>query len=168
LMYHFEEIKRGQTYEKIIPLETANGYITDGTELPVHAVVSGEIHLTERDEKEKLEEPEVEQFEFEDETKVVIEATSGVSITKSVISPQGEVAEHGDEVTWQLEVNIPKKNKGQIFLKPDEPIQITDHLPEELTFEGMEDGLDPNQDGKTLTWEFPVDSLEEQEISDGT
>src|SRR5699024_10355414 len=34
--------------------------------------------------------------------------------------------------------------------------------------EGMEDGLDPNQDGKTLTWEFPVDSLEEQEISDGT
>ncbi|WP_182201150.1 isopeptide-forming domain-containing fimbrial protein [Paraliobacillus salinarum] len=164
LTYHFDEIKRGQMYEKIISLNTKNGYIPNDTSVDVTASLTGEIHYTENDEKEEGQAGTVVPVNLEDSGTMTLKATGGISIKKSIVSPMTGVAERGDIVTWQIDVAIPKKDRGQLFLQPGENIVITDTLPNDLTFQQMISGDSYTSiQGNVITWEFPTESFAEQE-----
>src|SRR5699024_10682806 len=66
LKYHFDEIKRGQMHEKIISLNTVNGYIPDDKTVDINVSISGDVHYTENDEKEEAQKGDVVPFEYED------------------------------------------------------------------------------------------------------
>src|SRR5690625_4529517 len=82
LMYHFDEMKRGQMYEKIIALQTTNGYIPDDTSIEVDASITGEVHYTENDEKEEAEKGDVVLFEYADHGSMDIKASGALSLSK--------------------------------------------------------------------------------------
>src|SRR5690625_297062 len=135
LAYHFDEIKRGQMYEKIISLNTESGYIPEDTSIDIKASINGDIHYTENDEKEEAQKGDVVPFEYEDNGSMLITASGALSLSKFRVNeseneyPNASIVAAREEVLWKLELEIPKKDRGQLFLNPDEKITITDILP---------------------------------------
>src|SRR5690625_4820555 len=170
LAYHFDEIKRGQMYEKIISLNTESGYIPEDTSIDIKASINGDIHYTENDEKEEAQKGDVVPFEYEDNGSMLITASGALSLSKFRVNeseseyPNASIVAAGEEVLWKLELEIPKKDRGQLFLNPDEKITITDTLPAELEYVEIHSGDEPTSvDNQTLTWEFDVDDFNIQE-----
>src|SRR5690625_475083 len=170
LTYQFDEIKRGQTYERIISLNTENGYITDDMSVEVNASISGEIHYTENDEKEEAQKGDVVPLEYEDSGSMLITSSGALSLSKFRVNDSEDeygdssIVARGQEILWKLELEIPKKDRGQLFLNPDEKITITDTLPAELEYVEIHSGDEPTSvDNQTLTWEFDVDDFNIQE-----
>src|SRR5690625_1646133 len=169
LAYHFDEIKRGQMYEKIISLNTESGYIPEDTSIDIKASINGDIHYTENDEKEEAQKGDVVPFEYEDNGSMLITASGALSLSKFRVNeseneyPNASIVAAGEEVLWKLELEIPKKDRGQLFLNPDEKITITDILPAELDYVEVVSGDEPASiDNKTLSWEFDADDFENQ------
>src|SRR5699024_8969628 len=158
LIYHFEEIKRGQMYEKIISLNTKNGYIPNNTSVEVEASITGEVHYTENDEKEEAEKGDVVPFEYADHGSIDIKASGALNLSKFQVDEgennkrDGSIVNRGEEVLWKLELEIPKKDRGQLFLNPDEKITITDTMPSQLEYVEIHSGNEPTSlDNQTLT-----------------
>src|SRR5699024_9740138 len=170
LKYHFDEIKRGQMHEKIISLNTVNGYIPDDKTVDINVSISGDVHYTENDEKEEAQKGDVVPFEYEDNGSMNIKASSALSLSKFQVDENennkndGSIVNRGDTILWKIELEIPKKEKGQLFLNPDKKITITDTLPEQLDYNGVVSGDKPTSiDGQTITWEFNEEDFETQE-----
>src|SRR5690625_3532138 len=118
LAYHFDEIKRGQMYEKIISLNTESGYIPEDTSIDIKASINGDIHYTEKDEKEEAQKGDVVPFEYENNGSMLITASGALSLSKFRVNeieseyPNASIVAAGEEVLWKLELEIPKKDRG--------------------------------------------------------
>lgn len=151
LTYNFDTLKTGQTYDVMIKVDTKNGYIPNGTELEAKASF-------ESDEREKVQ----------DEAVVTVSASSAISVNKKFTGTIWEDNEwkeappKPDRITiWEIKVEIPKKDIGQMYLKEGSKIIVTDTLPDGLTFEAAPYGV--RQEGNKLIWEFDAPNLDQQD-----
>src|SRR5699024_10974922 len=173
LIYHFDEIKRGQMYERMISLHTKNGYILNDTAINVSAHISGEVHYTENDEKEEAQKGDIVSFNYKDKASMNLKASGGLSLSKSHVDAKGvpipndSVVSRGEKILWKLTLKIPKKQRGQLFLKPGEKITITDTLPTQIQYNSVTSGDKPTKvEGQKITWEFDAEDLETQNKKD--
>lgn len=65
-----------------------------------------------------------------------------------------------------MELSIPKRSKGQMYLEPGEEIVLKDTLPNHLVYQRVKEGAAPTTKGQELTWTFQAPSIEEQKQSD--
>ncbi|HEY4599751.1 MAG TPA: prealbumin-like fold domain-containing protein [Cerasibacillus sp.] len=165
LTYEFDKLKTGQTYDVIIKVETKNGYTPNGTKLEAKASF-------ESDEREKVQ----------GEALVTVISSSAISVNKMFTGEvwngvEGEwqkIAPFPDHITkWLIEVEIPKNDIGQMYLKEGSKVVITDTLPDGLSYDlsyvwGTNDLSSPREEGDQLIWEFDAPSLEEQESTEGS
>ncbi|WYQ42641.1 SpaA isopeptide-forming pilin-related protein [Bacillus sp. FSL W7-1321] len=154
LVYQFERLQAGQTYENIIKLATTNGLMANGTELGVQASF------------------EADQFdEVQDTATVVIDASTTISASKRYTEARGNdrnLPIPNAQTVWKMKVDIPKNNTGQNYLEPGSQITVVDTLPNGLTYHSTSTGPEPEQTGNTLTWTFEAPSIEEQEAAEDT
>ncbi|GIN08649.1 hypothetical protein J1TS1_27940 [Shouchella clausii] len=154
LVYQFERLQAGQTYENIIKLATTNGLMANGTELGVQASF------------------EADQFgEVQDTATVVIDASTTISASKRYTEARGNdrnLPIPNAQTVWKMKVDIPKNNIGQNYLEPGSQITVVDTLPNGLTYHSTITGPEPEQTGNTLTWTFEAPSIEEQEAAEDT
>ncbi|MDO7270250.1 SpaA isopeptide-forming pilin-related protein, partial [Shouchella clausii] len=154
LIYQFDTLQAGQTYENIIKLATTNGLIANGTELGVQASF------------------EADQFdEVQDTATVVIEASTTISASKRYTEARGNdrnIPIPNAQTVWEVKVDIPKNNTGQNYLEPGTQITVVDTLPDGLSYHSTITGPEPEQTGNTVTWTFEAPSIEEQEAAEDT
>lgn len=148
LTYTFDELKSGQTYERIIKLHTANGMSANGTSVIVKSELklgNGDVDISQTDSAVKK-----------------IKSSHSMAIQKAVLTTK-KIPTLGSTVSWVIKVSVPKNKTGQMYLKPGTKISVHDELPEGLTFTKSQSGTpSPTISGKKLTWMFDAPSLEEQ------
>ncbi|GAF63280.1 hypothetical protein BTS2_0171 [Bacillus sp. TS-2] len=154
LVYQFDALQAGQTYENIIKLTTTNGLIANGTELEVQASF------------------EAEQFDtVQDLATVVIDASTSISASKRYTEARGNdrnIPIPNAQTVWEMKVDIPKNSIGQNYLEPGSQITVVDTLPNGLSYHSMVEGPEPERNGNILTWTFEAPSIEEQEAAEDT
>ncbi len=151
LIYQFDSIAAGQTYENIIRLSTENGYIVDGTALDVTASFVAN-----------------EQVELTDSATIMVEATNPISLSKSYKRTLGNnlnIPTPNSQTVWEITIDVPKNNLGQHYIDENEHITIVDTLPPGLAYHSTISGPEPEQNGNELIWTFDAPSFEEQEQS---
>src|SRR5690625_3285318 len=149
LVYIFDTLKTGQTYENIIKLKTKNGITPNDTELNVNASFEAE-----------------EQEKIEDSVSVLVTASSAINVSKQFVTLHGEDSKiplPNKQTVWKIKADMPKTKTGQLYLKEGSEIQIVDELPSGLTYHSMKEGPEPSQEGNQLIWTFDVPTLDEQE-----
>ncbi|TSB48561.1 SpaA isopeptide-forming pilin-related protein [Alkalicoccobacillus porphyridii] len=154
LVYQFDTLQAGQTYENIIKLTTTNGLIANGSELEVQASF------------------EADQFdEVQDTATVVVDASTTISASKRYTEARGNdrnIPIPNAQTVWVMNVDIPKNSTGQNYLEPGSQITVVDTLPNGLSYHSMVDGPEPEQSGNVLTWTFEAPSIEDQEAAEDT
>lgn len=154
LEYHFDMLPSGITYEKIIKVSTENGYLENNKELEVK---SNLILQTAKGEKNQV-----------DRAKSKINASNSVTMSKKVSKTErggkASIPTLNSWIEWEVKVNIPYKETGQMYLKPGSKIIIEDTLPSGISFERMNTNYNyqPKISKNKLTWEFVAPSIEEQ------
>ncbi|WP_307724221.1 adhesive domain-containing protein [Cerasibacillus quisquiliarum] len=159
-VYEFsDQLRAGETYEKIIKVKTENLNSPNGAELNAIAT----LQVTDKEQTQ----------EFIDDATVKINSSGAINISKEYIR-----AEKNQEtilaptlnsyIRWEITVDIPKKDIGQMYLKEGSKIVITDTLPQGIEFTKMnrQSAPQPTQNGNKLTWEFDAPSLLGQGESD--
>ncbi len=152
LIYEFDTLKTGQTYESMIKLKTINGVTLDGTTLDMKVSFEAE-----------------EQEKIEDEASVIVNASSPVNISKQFTTIHGEDSKiplPNSNTVWKIKVDIPKSSTGQLYLEEDSQIRIVDELPDGLTYHSVLQGPVPVQENNKLIWVFDAPSIEDQEAAD--
>lgn len=154
LNYHFDSIIPGETYERTLMLETKNGHIVNGKKLSV------EGKMIINDEKT-----------FTDSDSTLVVASNEVSINSSIgrieKNQEATIPTIGSWIEWKTKVNIPKKDKGQMYLDPNHKLLVEATIPDGLTFQKMSNNAKKPisiKNGK-LTWELDVPTLLEQEAT---
>lgn len=156
LVYNFESLKSGQTYEKIIKIKTKNGFMKNDEKIPI----SAKLFVTHNGESDYQG----------TNTETMVNTSGAVHISKQVkrIEYQGEIdlAKPNGDILWEVKISVPHKKEGQLFLDPSGTILVGDQLPKGLTFSKME-GLEENLKPKTISeefigWELPAPEYEEQ------
>ncbi|CAM4158756.1 adhesive domain-containing protein [Lederbergia lenta] len=156
LIYEFDSIRSGRSYETLIKVNTENGISPQGAELTAQASF-------EANNQPKITEDAV----------VKIDASSSISVSKKFKETRlsGKVQKApfpGSYTIWDIKVSIPKKDIGQMYLKEGSKIVIKDTFSNGLTFyDVMDDTPTPTLSGRTLTWEFDAPTLAEQMQADG-
>lgn len=160
LVYEFsDQLRAGETYEKIIKVKTENLISPNGAEL--NAVAT--LQVTDKEQTQ----------EFVDDATVRINASGSVSVSKKYKETRlgGNVQKApfpGSYTIWDIKVSIPKKDVGQMLLKEDSKIVITDTFSRGLTYyDVMNNTPEPTVSGRTLTWELDAPSIAEQMEADG-
>jgi len=106
---------------------------------------------------------------------MLMKASGAISLSKFRVETDdgtfkygnNSIVRRGDQVRWRLELEIPKKNRGQLFLNPDEKIIVTDTLPAGLEYvESLENPISVN--GQTIMWEFKPDDFDTQDETKDT
>lgn len=154
--YHFDKLYSGQTYEKIITVDTENGYIPNGT------IIKTEANLTFESNEEKLNQ--------KSNAEVTLVASSGISVSKvmdkSQLDDKNSVPTPGGSLRWSISASVSHKKTGQMYLKPGSEIIVRDILPKGLTYDAtkLEPGTGKAEIGPKgeLIWRFIVPSIEEQ------
>ncbi|KGX84743.1 SpaA isopeptide-forming pilin-related protein [Pontibacillus litoralis] len=156
LVYQFtDELKAGQTYEKIVEADTKYGVSPAGASLEAIATLQTETK------------------EFFDNAIVNINASSAVSVSKEYKQARlgGEVvkAPFPESFTiWDIKVSVPKKDVGQMYVQEGSKIIIQDTFSSGLKFHDvMNDTPQPTVTGNTLTWEFDAPTIQEQMQAEG-
>lgn len=148
LTYHFDELKSGQTYERIIKLNTENGMMLNGTVISIKTKLHLENELTSA-------EPYME-------AKKKIKSGHSIVIEK-VAMKSAKPPKPGSTVSWKINVSIPKCQTGQLYLKEGTEIKVIDTLPKGLEFIKSQIGTDkPTVNQNKLIWTFKAPSLAEQ------
>lgn len=159
LIYGFESLKSGQTYEKIIKIKTENGFMKNYEKIPISAGLivtnNGETNYQGSN------------------TETMVNASGAAHISKQVkrIEYQGEtdLAKPNGDILWEVKISVPYKKEGQLFLDPASTIFVGDQLPKGLTFskmEGKEENLKPKIiSDEFIGWELPAPEYEEQKNS---
>ncbi|MBT2653232.1 SpaA isopeptide-forming pilin-related protein [Oceanobacillus sp. ISL-73] len=148
LVYEFDSINTGQTYENIIKLQTANGITPNGTELDIAASFEAD-----------------QQALVNDTAQVVIDASTTVSASKQFTSAIGNdrnLPIPGSGTVWKMKADIPKSSIGQSYLEEGSDITVIDTLPDGLSYDSMREGPEPVQNGNQLIWKFEAPSIQEQ------
>ncbi|MCC2249809.1 LPXTG cell wall anchor domain-containing protein [Virgibacillus sp. AGTR] len=151
LVYEFDTLKTGQTYEKIIKLQTSNGFTPDGTELEISASF-------EADEQKKVD----------DNALVVVDASNPINITKRFTDVQGNernLPTPNSQTVWEINVDIPKNSTGQLYIDENSQITVIDTLPDGLSYDSTINGPEPEQNGNQLIWTFDAPSFDDQETA---
>lgn len=169
LTYYFETLENGQIMETIIPIETKNIITKDGTELKMDVKLNGSVVQTENDKGEEGEKDPKPIEEIKDDAITKVRSSIETTLTKkfkeNLTNKENTVAFPGDEVVWEIDVIIPKKEVGQENL---EKVTITDELPTELQYIGMlDDGTEPSRQGNKLTWDFDIRDFGDQAETQG-
>src|SRR5690625_2587078 len=149
LVYTFDTLKTGQTYENIIKLKTKNGITPNDTELNINASFEAE-----------------EQEKIEDSASVLVTASSAINVSKQFLTLHDEDSKiplPNKQTVWKIKADMPKTKTGQLYLKEGSEIQIVDELPTGLTYHSMKEGPEPSQEGNLLIWTFDAPTLDEQE-----
>lgn len=156
LLYEFNSIKAGRSYETQIKVNTENGISPHGAELTAQASFEAD-----------------NQPEITDDATITVNASNTVSVTKKFkeVRLSGNVQKApfpGSFTIWDIKVSIPKKDVGQMFIKEGSKIVIRDTFSSGLTFyDVMDNSPQPSVSGRTLTWEFDAPSIAEQMTADG-
>lgn len=148
LTYEFDSLKSGRSYETFINVDTINGFSPTGTELTIGATFEA-----------------TEQELITDNATVIVEASGAITSSKQFLRVKENttnLAYPNSTTLWEIKLNIPKKDNGQLYAKEGTQIIVTDSIPAGLTYESMEIGPNPTQSGNELTWTFDVPSLEDQ------
>ncbi|SEN91318.1 Cna protein B-type domain-containing protein [Amphibacillus marinus] len=151
LIYQFDTLASGQTYDKLIRLSTENGLIPNGTTLVATATFSAN-----------------EQAALTDDATINIEASTSIVASKNYLRAEGNprnIAVPNSRTVWSIRVNIPKSNIGQGYLEEGSQITIVDNIPQGLTYHSTASGPEPDITGNQLSWTFDVPSYEEQVLS---
>ncbi|MGY4688555.1 MSCRAMM family protein [Salibacterium sp. K-3] len=152
LIYQFESIETGQTYETMLEVDTANGTSPNNAALEAEASFSAD-----------------QQTPITDNAVVNITTSSAVDVSKSFLEVENNdlnIPSPGARTLWEIQVDLPKNDKGQMYMKEGSQVVLEDTIPSGLTFDGMETGPAPQQNGKTLTWNFDAPTLNEQQNAD--
>ncbi|SFM46563.1 anchor [Gracilibacillus orientalis] len=152
LIYSFDSIDTGRSYERLLKIDTENGFSPNGHELAAQATFQSN-----------------EQLPVSDDAIVTIESSSSASVSKQYLSVQGNdnnIPTPGSKTLWEIKLEIPKKDIGQMFLKEGSQITITDLLPDGLSYDSMDSGPNPVQNEDELTWQFDAPTIEEQSSAD--
>lgn len=148
LTYDFDSLKSGRSYETFINVNTENGLSPDGAELTARATFEA-----------------AEQEMITDNATVIIDSSGSIISSKQFLKVRENaknLAYPNSTTLWEIKIDIPKIDNGQMYLKEGTQISVMDSLPAGLTYESMEIGPEPIQSGKKLTWMFDVPSIEEQ------
>ncbi|SDM44591.1 SpaA isopeptide-forming pilin-related protein [Sediminibacillus halophilus] len=152
LNYNLGNIASGRTYETVLKINTENGVSPDGYGLDATATFMAN-----------------EQMPVSDDATVDIEASKSASVSKQFLEVQDNdrnLVSPGAKTLWEIELNIPKKESGEMYLKEDSQIVMTDILPEGLSYDSMKSGPEPSQNGNQLSWTFETPTIEEQSNAD--
>lgn len=155
LIYEFDSIKPGRSYETLIKVNTENGLSPNNADLAAQASFTAD-----------------NQSEITDDATVSIDASSAVSVSKKFkearLSGEVKKAPFPNSYTiWDIKVSIPKKDVGQMFIKEGSKIVIKDTFSNGLTFyDVMNDTPQPTVSGRTLTWEIDAPTFEQQMEAD--
>ncbi|NQN53058.1 hypothetical protein HPA15_00850 [Streptococcus suis] len=140
LIWEFDELRTGQTYETQIQIKSENGIIPNNDLMKITTVIfvdnqpvfnSGEVAISVSSEKPSL------------------------SITKSFAGKMGDInqaANHGEEVWWKVRAAITLTQTGGQYLKPGSTISIVDNV-------------NYNFIGNTNRFTYQAPSIEEQKAS---
>lgn len=156
LIYEFDSIRSGRSYETLIKVNTENGISPHGAELTAQASFEAD-----------------NQAKITDDAVVKLDASSSISVSKKFKEARlsGNVQKApfpGSYTIWDIKVSIPKKDVGQMFIKEGSKIVIKDTFSDGLTFyDVMDNTPTPVLSGRTLTWEFDAPTLAEQMQADG-
>lgn len=178
LVYEFEVLHSGRTYEHSYKLNTENGYIKNNTPLEVSAKFEAEeiIYINPHDSSEI----NGGSVSAEDTAKVNIQASSSISIDKEFT---GEVysgsqwvhktVSPNDDTKWTIKIAIPKKETGQMYLQEGSKIVVTDTLPSGLSHYSSKlynrttgEEITPTISGDKITFEVDAPSYEIQETAE--
>ncbi|WP_054860756.1 adhesive domain-containing protein [Gracilibacillus sp. JCM 18860] len=152
LVYSFDSIDTGRSYERLVKINTENGVSPNGYELTAQATFKAN-----------------EQLPVSDDAMVSIEASSSASVSKQFLSVEGEgnnIPTPGSKTLWEIKLDIPKKEKGQMFLKEGSQLIIKDLLPHGLSYDSMESGPSPTQNGDELIWQIDAPTIDDQSTTD--
>lgn len=175
LTYDFDTIETGKTYERIINVETKNGYTPNGTQLMASATFEGR-EMNKGGSGDTGTEPDVH---YEDKATVTVQASGAISIDKKYTGRvwennawQQNVPVYTNRITeWEISVEVPKKDIGQMYLQEGSKVVITDTLPDGLVYEsvgGEDTPLPVNTSNGRIVWEINASSLEQQEVAGET
>ncbi|UOQ49319.1 hypothetical protein MUN88_04125 [Gracilibacillus caseinilyticus] len=151
LVYAFDSIDTGRSYERLLKINTENGFSPNGYELVAQASFQAN-----------------EQLPVSDGATVTIESSGSASVSKEFRSVEGNdrnIPTPGSKTLWEIKLDIPKKETGQMFLKEGSEITIADLLPDGLSFDSMETGPTPTLNGNELTWQFDAPTIDDQTSS---
>ncbi|MGY3704076.1 hypothetical protein BW731_03815 [Vagococcus martis] len=156
LEYTFATLKSGQTYENVIKVGTTNGEIPNNRDITVKASMVFPKEYSKHDQ--------------ENSGIVTIKASGEITVEKEStrITDANErlaIATPNGFVQWRVKVVVPKKNTGQLYLKPGSNIVVKDILPSGLTYLGnklVTGTPKAAQNGQTLTWTFKAPTIAEQ------
>ena len=169
LVYEFDELKKGQSYERVVKFNTVNGYLPEGTKFKVTGSLEGKHVTTSNEEKETSEQKE-EDFKVNFHGENTIKASGTLNLSKVALDSKNKPGKTlyttGDIVHYKMELKIPQKSKGQLYLSEGHKVVLTDTLPAGLEYVSMIQGPAPKKSGQQLTWEFDVPTLKEQEKLD--
>ncbi|MFD2706956.1 SpaA isopeptide-forming pilin-related protein [Salibacterium lacus] len=152
LIYQFDSIETGQTYETMLEVDTENGTSPNNAELEASASFSAD-----------------QQSSITDNAVVNITTSSAVDVSKSFLEVENNdlnIPSPGARTLWEIQVDLPKNEDGQMYMKEGSQVVLEDTIPDGLSFDGMETGPAPQQNGKTLTWNFDAPTLNEQQNAD--
>lgn len=151
LIYNFEnELKSGQTFERMIKVTPENLITDDGKELKT------KVTFTDKEN------------EFVDEATVRVKASNSIVLDKTYLGADfnGPLIAPipNSYIKWSIKVSIPKKETGQMYLKEGSEIIVKDNLPNYLNFSHMITSGQPEPivNGKEVLWKFKAPSLEKQ------
>lgn len=156
LEYTFATLKSGQTYENVIKVGTTNGEIPNNRDITVKASMVFPKEYSKHDQ--------------ENSGIVTIKASGEITVEKQATRITNEkerlaIAAPNGYIQWRVKVVVPKKNTGQLYLKPGSNIVVKDVLPSGMTYLGnkLETGTPKaTQNGQTLTWTFKSPTIAEQ------
>ncbi|ELS0478061.1 hypothetical protein R4Y59_002669, partial [Enterococcus faecalis] len=154
LIWLFDTLTAGQADTVTLKLATKNGVTPNGTELEVTSNFMADEFDTEA----------------KSTAKVTVTAGSTLAAAKKYTSTKDSSGKEkdtpptaGDTGTWSLSVNANNKDTGLLYFKEGSTIKIIDVIPEGLTYVSDNAGGKYDAATRTVTWEFPAPSIEEQE-----
>ncbi|UOQ87028.1 SpaA isopeptide-forming pilin-related protein [Gracilibacillus salinarum] len=154
LIYEFDSISTGQTYENIIKVQTANGITPNATKLNMTASFEAD-----------------QQAIVDDSAQVIVDSSTTISVSKNFTKAIGNdrnLPIPNSDTVWKISVDIPKKSIGQSYIEEGSKITVVDTIPNGLNYDSTSKGPEPDQSGNQLTWTFDAPSIEEQENSEDT
>lgn len=148
LTYEFGSLNSGRTYETLIKVDTENGVSPNGENLTAIATFEA-----------------IEQEPITDSATVSIDASGAINSSKQfleVTNSERNLPYPNSNTLWEIKIDIPKKDTGQLYMKEGSQVVLTDTLPSGLTYVSTQVGPEPTQAGNELTWTFDAPSIEEQ------
>lgn len=152
LLYEFTDFKPGVTSRTSLSLSTENGMIPDASNLNVKAVLTANSQTQSKN------------------ANVIINSNVHFSTTNKYLGIRENnqiIAKNpspGDEVIYDLRMNVPKLNYGVQYLDENKTIRVTFKIPTDFEYvETIGTSIAPTQEADgTLVWQIATPTYEQQ------